>query len=90
MENTFMLIWDGCWFYCLAQAENSDEWKRRRLRVIACIRKHQQPELWPTVSDDVLVDGELDISGVTINDQVLQDVTYLFNSPVANNITEVK
>ena len=89
MENTCTLIWDGCLFYCLAQDESSDESKHRRLRVIGLIRKQQRLQLWLSVSDHVLVDGELDISGVPISDQVLQDVTYLFDSPVANDITEL-
>ena len=77
-------------FNCPAQGETRGESKRRKLRVISLLRKHELPHLWSTVSDQVLEDGELNVSVITLSVQNVEDLTYLITSGNATNISKLE
>ena len=77
-------------FNCPAQDESDKDCKRRKLRVISLLRKHELPHLWSTVSDQVLEDGELNVSEITLSVQNVEDLTYLIASGNATNISKLK
>ena len=72
------------------EGETSDESMCRKLIAISMIRKNQLPHLWSVVSDQILQDGKLDVSYTTLGVQNLDDLTYLFASGAATNISALK
>ena len=77
-------------FNCPAEDESSDETKLRKLRVIALVRKHEQPHLWSAVSDHILEDGELDLSLIQLSIANLDDLRYLFSEVTTRKISKLK
>ncbi|KAI0229875.1 hypothetical protein LSAT2_019718 [Lamellibrachia satsuma] len=66
--------------------EGEDGSKRRVLRVLSLLRQFGEPELWRHVRDDILKDGELDVSDV-MHSAKLPDLTFLLASGAATYVT---
>ena len=69
--------------------EGEDGSKRRVLRVLSLLRQFGEPELWRHVRDDILKDGELDVSDV-MHSAKLPDLTFLLASGAATDVTCLK
>ena len=69
--------------------EDKDEAKRGILEVLRLITFYQQPELWREVSDVIVKDGKLDLSGVISSDHIAS-LVYLLKSGEATAITALE
>ena len=71
------------------KGEGKDGSKRRVLHVLSLLRQYGQADLWRHVKDDILKDGELNVSCV-ISSVQLPDLTFLLASGEATDVISLK